>query len=238
VKHAALWTKSGQGSPWVGEDLGTLDGYDESGGLGCAILGQQENDIYVAGTSYTGEDSVATLWTRDSTGTVTAYDFNGLVVNEDSLDLSMRIATGIDAAGCPETLSAITGWGVETGGKSPLTSPNDPHAFLLIEEAAAASVREPSTGGVSLKFSASPNPFSSGVRASYTVGGSMPVRLSVYDVEGRLVRVLADGLQSAGDHSTTWDGLDSHGRRAGSGIYFLRLEAGDRAVSRKAIFLR
>jgi hypothetical protein len=38
--------------------------------------------------------------------------------------------------------------------------------------------------------------------------------------------------------SATWDGVDSHGRRAGSGIYFLRLKAGKRAVSRKAVFLR
>jgi flagellar hook assembly protein FlgD len=66
----------------------------------------------------------------------------------------------------------------------------------------------------------------------------MPVRLAVYDVEGRLVRVLTEGKKAAGDHTATWDGLDAHDHRAGSGIYFLRLEAGNRAVSRKAVFLR
>ena len=64
------------------------------------------------------------------------------------------------------------------------------------------------------------------------------MRLAVYDVEGQLITVLEDGILAAGEHTAVWDGLDSRGRPAGSGIYFLRLEAGGRAVTRKAIFLR
>ena len=237
VKHAALWTKYDDMGPWVAEDLGSLSGFDESNGLASAPIGRQGNDIYVAGTSYTGGDSVATLWARDSTGTVTAHNLNDLIVNHDSLDLDLIIATGIVFEG-GDTEIYVTGWGVEMGGMSLLMSPADPHAFLLIEETAGASVRKPHTGAVSMNLSASPNPFSSGVRASYALGRAAPVRLIVYDVQGRLVRVLTDGLQAAGDHAATWDGLDSHGWRAGSGIYFLRLEVGDQAVTHKAVSLR
>ena len=122
--------------------------------------------------------------------------------------------------------------------RSPLSSPEDPHASLLIEEPAAASIREPPTDATSLRLCASPNPFSPGVRVSYPLGRSLPVRLAVYDVESRLVRVLTDGLKTAENHTSSWDGLDAHGHCAGSGIYFLRLEAGNQAVTRKALFLR
>ena len=90
----------------------------------------------------------------------------------------------------------------------------------------------------SLRLATSPNPFSAGVKASYAVGRTMPVRLAVYDVEGRLVRIVEDGIQAAGEHTATWDGTDSSGGRAGSGIYFVKVEAGNRAVTRKAVFLR
>ena len=179
---------------------------------------------------------MATLWVRDSTGTVSVHNLNDLTVGNVP-DLDMRIATGMDVGG-PESLLVITGWGVEAGAMSPLASPEDPHAFLLTEEPGAASVRGEDTMVASLKLATSPNPFSAGVRASYAVGRSMPVRLAVYDVEGRLVRVLEDGIQAAGEHTATWDGTDSSGGRAGSGIYFLRLEAGSRAVTRKAVFLK
>ena len=52
-----------------------------------------------------------------------------------------------------------------------------------------------------------------------------PVRLGLYDVRGRLVRTLVDGMHVAGTHLVRWDGLDRAGQPAAAGIYFLRLEA-------------
>ena len=240
-KHAALWTKA-EGSRWVAEDLGTFDDYLESAALGTCIginevIPDSSFDVYAVGTSYTDEDSVAVLWKRDHLGTVTVHSLNDRIVNGDSLDLSLRIATSIDAGG-PESLLVITGWGIEMDGTSPLTSLGGPHAYLLNEEPAAASVGESRAGVANLGLSVSPSPFSSVARVSYSLGRSKPMRLAVYDVEGRVVTVLADGIKPAGEQAVTWEGLDSRGRRSGSGMYFLRLEAGDRAVTRKMVFLR
>jgi hypothetical protein len=242
VTHAALWRKA-EGSPWVPEELPNLDGYDESAARGVCIrmneiMPDSSFDIYTVGTSWTDGDSAATLWTRDYFGTVTVHNLNDVIVNYDSLDITMRIATGMTRGGIGDSIIYICGWGVEMGVKSLLTSPADPHAFILIEETAEASIRKPHTDAAGLELSAWPNPFSSGVRASYALGSSMHVRLVVYDVEGRPVRVLTDGVQAAGEHKAVWEGIDSLGRPVGSGIYFLRLEAGSRAVTRKAVFLR
>jgi hypothetical protein len=35
-----------------------------------------------------------------------------------------------------------------------------------------------------------------------------------------------------------WDGRDAHGRAVASGVYFARLEAGDRSESRRIVLLR
>ena len=65
------------------------------------------------------------------------------------------------------------------------------------------------------------------------------VRLCVFDIAGRLVRVLEDEpLQEAGVHRVSWNGTNASGTRVSSGIYFYRLEAGAQQQTRKAIHIR
>jgi len=54
------------------------------------------------------------------------------------------------------------------------------------------------------------------------------VEMRVFDVHGAVVRRLASGPLEPGWHTVEWDGRDDAGRRAGSGIYFVRMTAGGR----------
>jgi hypothetical protein len=47
----------------------------------------------------------------------------------------------------------------------------------------------------------------------------------VFDVEGRLVYVVADALFGAGLHTTAWDGMTRRGNRAAAGIYFIQAKS-------------
>ncbi len=71
-----------------------------------------------------------------------------------------------------------------------------------------------------------PNPFNPRTTIRYTLDAASPVRLTIYAVDGRLVRRLEDGSREAGEHRVVWDGLDGGGRAAPSGTYLYRLEAG------------
>lgn len=51
------------------------------------------------------------------------------------------------------------------------------------------------------------------------------VRINVFNVAGDLVDTLYTGRQSAGEHSTTWDGTNRQGRTVARGIYFIRVMA-------------
>lgn len=83
-----------------------------------------------------------------------------------------------------------------------------------------------------------PNPFNPGTTIEFTLPDARLVSVAVYDPQGRLVARLADGVHPGGRHVTTWDGRDSSGKMVGSGIYFCRLEAGNRVLARKMIFLK
>jgi hypothetical protein len=85
---------------------------------------------------------------------------------------------------------------------------------------------------------ASPNPFRDRTRIDYTLPEAEKVRVRLYDPAGRLVATLRNGLMSAGVHREVWDGLDASGRRAGSGVYLVRLETETRTATTKLLLLR
>jgi hypothetical protein len=83
-----------------------------------------------------------------------------------------------------------------------------------------------------------PNPFADVARVAFALPVAAPVELAVYDVSGRLVRMLADGPMPAGRHVREWDGRDEQGRRVSSGVYFYRIVAGSDRAERKMVRLR
>ena len=80
-----------------------------------------------------------------------------------------------------------------------------------------------------------PNPLHTTQTTAYALPLASHVTLGVYDVRGRLTRMLVDEFQSAGMHQTVWDGTDERGSRVPVGMYFLRLNAGTRSAMQKVI---
>lgn len=70
------------------------------------------------------------------------------------------------------------------------------------------------------------------VAISYTLSKPGPARIVIFDVAGRTVGMVIDGLQTAGAHQVNWDG-----RGLADGLYFYRLEAGGEQVTKRAIHL-
>lgn len=101
---------------------------------------------------------------------------------------------------------------------------SDAVAILYRQESAAAATPPASVSG--LKLRAQLNPFSHQTQLQFQLERSGAMRLSVYDVRGRRVRVLRDGFAAAGDHRIVWRGEDEQGRKLPSGMYVLRLESG------------
>jgi subtilisin family serine protease len=100
------------------------------------------------------------------------------------------------------------------------------------------SVEPTSTpAGVSLG-GAWPNPFAINTTIGFSISQAGPVRLSLYDVHGRMVRDLIAGTLPAGRHTALWDGRASDGRALGSGVYFAVLERGGVRTSRRIVLAR
>lgn len=84
---------------------------------------------------------------------------------------------------------------------------------------------------------ARPNPMAGGTRVSFALPGSGPASLRVFGVDGRMVRTLSAGNLAAGEHLRVWDGRNDEGRAVAPGIYFLRLRAEGRELTRAVTVL-
>jgi subtilisin family serine protease len=78
-------------------------------------------------------------------------------------------------------------------------------------------------------FTAAPNPFRESTRLAFELAAAGPVRVDIVDASGRLVRTIHEGPLAAGAHELRWDGASRSGRAVAAGVYFARIEAGDRA---------
>ena len=78
-----------------------------------------------------------------------------------------------------------------------------------------------------------PNPFNATTLIEYTLLQPLQVEIEVYDLLGRTVTKLSDGLKSAGRHQAVW-----HANDMPSGIYFYKLQADDYTETRKMILLK
>jgi hypothetical protein len=83
-----------------------------------------------------------------------------------------------------------------------------------------------------------PNPFAEGTDVAFTLPSRGRVRIDVFDAAGRHVRTLIEGVFDAGPHIRHWDGLDSGGRRAAGGVYFVQMQVGERREAQKMVRLR
>ena len=83
-----------------------------------------------------------------------------------------------------------------------------------------------------------PNPFNPAVRISFALREKGSMSLRIYDVSGRLVRVLVDEVRESGWHEAVWDGRNEGGRPAASGIYFCRMQAPGYERAEKLVLLK
>jgi len=85
-----------------------------------------------------------------------------------------------------------------------------------------------------------PNPLLAGKtgRISFTMAREGHARVDVFDVNGRLVKSLFDGIAKEGPNDVFWNGTDETSRQVASGVYFYRLNANLQDFSKKMVVVR
>jgi len=89
-----------------------------------------------------------------------------------------------------------------------------------------------------LTLQASPNPFQAGTILFLNAVRSASATVEIYDLRGRVVRVLHQGSVRPGQQQWTWDGADAQGVPVASGVYFYRVSTPQSSTVHKLIRMK
>jgi hypothetical protein len=119
-----------------------------------------------------------------------------------------------------------------------VTSPGiDSLAIVTLgEDSAGVGDLAGSKPDVTRLVSSYPNPFTTTTRVVFELAERREVTIGIYDIRGRKVRTLANGMMNASRHDLVWHGENDAGEQLAAGIYFCQMRAGDVVQVRKVVF--
>jgi hypothetical protein len=147
------------------------------------------------------------------------------VDGDGDLDLLFRFRTADTGIQCGDTEATLTGMTF------------DGQAITATDAIQTKHIGG-TASGLAGTVAVSPNPFNPATWVAFATDQSQRVRVTVYDIRGRLVIEIANQQYEAGEHLVEWQGRDSTGQTVPSGQYFFRVEAGGEVQIEKALMLK
>jgi len=179
-------------------------------GIQFSILNDSPIEIELKDNSHINQNSHF----RNGVHQYLAYSMFNQPFDGRTIEILLKSAGGIDLEDVQITISDING-----------------DALYLSQSQSGQSYQ---TGPYRFEMEALyPNPFNPSTQISFSLPMDDYVRLSAYNIKGNEVDVIFEGVQGVGQHSYTWNA--SH---IPSGVYYIRLQAGDMVASQKALLIK
>ncbi|MEJ2544211.1 MAG: T9SS type A sorting domain-containing protein [Calditrichaceae bacterium] len=82
-----------------------------------------------------------------------------------------------------------------------------------------------------------PNPFNPGTHIPFTLHSPDEVKITIFDIHGRIIKELNNGTYQTGNHSVYWNGKNEDNQLQSSGIYFCQMTVGFKFKQTKRLVL-
>jgi len=113
--------------------------------------------------------------------------------------------------------------------------------YLFVEDSLQRPVKTEDAVGQAAQTASlgvSPNPFNPSTVIRYGIPGRSKVTVRVYGMNGKLMATLFSGVKTGGNHSVVWNGRDDNNRCLGSGLYLVKLDAGNKMLLKKVLMIK
>ncbi len=184
--------------------------------------------------------------TVGNTGTVDNLEYNVTEGNTPITWVSVDPATGtVPPGGSAISVMTFDATGMDVGFYTDslevhCNDPDRPVKYLRLNLTVTELVAVGEIDGAPATWlqDSSPNPAGPQTTIRYSLATAGPARLGIYDVQGRELVRLLEGNRPAGEQAVTWNGRDRDGQPVPSGVYFYRLDAEGRSLSRRLVVTR
>ncbi len=83
-----------------------------------------------------------------------------------------------------------------------------------------------------------PNPFNPSTMIKFGLPTESNVKITIFDIDGRLINTIADAKYAAGEHQATWNGTDASGKLVATGVYIYRLDTDQYNQTKKMLLMK
>jgi flagellar hook assembly protein FlgD len=83
-----------------------------------------------------------------------------------------------------------------------------------------------------------PNPFNPVTTIRFNLPESGNVMAKIYNIRGKEINELVNGVYNAGVYNIQWDAKDQMGRKVSSGLYIIRVQYNNRVKTQKMILMK
>ena len=127
-------------------------------------------------------------------------------------------------------------WITPNSGCDPVGAPQDGYYSFLVRP---VGVVEEADIQKFFSFSMlSSNPLKGRLKMAFNLPIKTEVKIQIFDILGRCIKVLAHSDMDAGHYEVIWSGLDEKGRMVADGVYFLKFSAGDYVQLKKIVLVK
>ncbi len=231
-------TSDGQ-ALWLGGRFTHAGGIPSSNIARWTFCTSEPPVIAGGGSGATVNGTVVTLNWRTSTKQSTAASYRIQIGLGSSFDSLIADESGLTETQYTDTLSETSDYSWRVGaldidgniGWSPRGEFSTDMATAVGDEPDAL----PEQFALSQNY---PNPFNPLTTIEFALPKRSDVKVSIFNLHGRLVRTFDLGSTGAGEHAIEWDGRTNRGTPVATGVYFYRIEAGEFARTRKMLLLK
>jgi hypothetical protein len=106
------------------------------------------------------------------------------------------------------------------------------------EGSAAIEGKTSAATGKIARLGVFPNPFNPSCQISVLLPFTGKTMVSIFGVNGRLVKMLVNAEMNAGSHAIAWNGIDASGKQVTTGIYICEMKTGNKTLTKKVVLAR
>lgn len=223
------------GGTWIVSSLG-IDGY-----VSDIEIDLQNTDIIFAGTPsgiYKTADAAMT-WQYAGLG-----DVNAVVIDPWATD-TIYAGTNAGVFNSRDQGNTWHAMGLENEHITEMKIDPDDYLFAGTEGAGmfrwnidVSVVEKPTNVQIQQLMYAAPNPAMNRTTIYYQLINTSAVSLTIYDIQGRLIKKLINIQQPPGVYAVPWDGIDDNNKPVSAGVYFYKLSVDGRTAIQKIILLK
>ena len=117
-----------------------------------------------------------------------------------------------------------------------ITSLGPKHVILMINPDVLGGIH--GNAGTTVLRNNCPNPFTTATTISFNLSEPGSINLGIFDLNGKIIKVICSGIFNRGEYSFNWDGTNNAGNKAAAGIYLYRLRTEKETLVKRMVLIR